>query len=54
MDLYYALFKGKTLPQSCADLFFGVIMIIKTYIFLRFRILVDISVSLILAIIKIW
>ena len=35
--------------------FFGVIMIlIKTDIFLRFRIIADISVLLILAIIKIW
>ena len=33
---------------------FGVILIIKTLIFLRFSILADISVLLILAIIKIW
>ena len=35
-------------------LVFGVIMIIKTYIFSHFRISADISVLLILAIIKIW
>ena len=35
-------------------LVFGVILIIKTLIFLRFRILADISVLFILAIIKIW
>ena len=35
-------------------LVFGVIMTIKTYIFLRLRILADISILLILAIIKIW
>ena len=33
---------------------FGVILIIKTLIFLRFSILANISVLLILAIIKIW
>ena len=35
-------------------LVFGVIMTIKTDIFLRLRILADISILLILAIIKIW
>ena len=35
-------------------LVFGVIMIVKTNIFLSFRILADISILLILAIIKIW
>ena len=53
MDLFHVWFKGITLPWMCAISFF-VIMIIKTYIFLFFRILADISVLLILAIIKIW
>ena len=42
-------------PDSGRELkAFGVILIIKTLIFLRFSILADISVLLILAIIKIW
>ena len=49
------MFGSKEYPTlDVCWLFFCVIMIIKTYIFLLFRILADISVLLILAIIKIW
>ena len=52
MDLFHVWFKGITLPWKCADYFICVIMIIKTYIFLLFRILAYISSLLILALIK--
>ena len=49
------MFGLKERPYSAHVLIiFGVILIIKTMMFLRFRILVDISDLLILAIIKIW
>ena len=51
MDLFHAWFNGSTSPWSCADEFLVCNMIMKTYIFLRFRILADISVLLILAVI---
>ena len=44
----------KDLTLHMCWLVFGVIQIIKTLIFLRFRILADISVLFIFAIIKIW
>ena len=45
---------GKDLTLDVNWKAFGVILIIKTQIFLRFSILADNSVLLILAIIKIW
>ena len=56
MDLYYAWFKGRTLHWSCAWCFlvFGVIMIIKTYIFYVLGFYLIFQGLLILAIIKIW
>ena len=50
----FGLKKMYALSWACADYFFGVILIIKTWIFLRFRIVADISVLLILTIIKVF
>ena len=54
-DLFHVWFKGTILPWTCAEIFWcdsG--NKIKTLISLRFLILADISVLLILTIIKIW
>ena len=41
-ELHGFVFKGLTIRLMCANCFFCVIMIIKTYIILLFRILADI------------
>ena len=53
MDLFHVWFKGKTLPWPWAEKLWCD-SDNKNFVFLRFRILADISVLLILAIIKIW